>query len=313
MASLLKVIFPITSSWLQEKKKKGLSDRSNWKYYQSCLIFLEFNEVNLKTESRWSWGEPLITQYGRPSAWWCLFIQSFEFTFKLNMRFLQKYIESWANLSKHLWLKWLNIICQGPSDLWLNIKSFQMTVSPNGVLVHDMKGEWVEPHWEVQRVLFAPKRIEVLPHCGGPGERRLIRDTWTSATTETSRLMVVSQKSSLDSHQGITRRKRHVCCTKRCYLFWLVSIFCISVKYCYCTVRTVLLDFDLKIIQIKQPTYGDTCNVVIRHCFMFRHHVVQTLEIGALHKVKATTTNFQFLLILAPPLDKSGSYTSAYC
>lgn len=29
--------------------------------------------------------------------------------------------------------------------------------------------------------------------------------------------------------------------------------------------------------------------------------------------VKVTTKNFQFLSILAAPLDKSGSYTSCYC
>ncbi len=30
-------------------------------------------------------------------------------------------------------------------------------------------------------------------------------------------------------------------------------------------------------------------------------------------KFKATMRNFQFLLILAPPLDKSGSDTSTFC
>lgn len=32
-------------------------------------------------------------------------------------------------------------------------------VLPDSVLIHNMEGQWMEPHWEMQSVLFAPERI----------------------------------------------------------------------------------------------------------------------------------------------------------
>lgn len=63
---------------------------------------------------------------------------------------------------------------------------------PNGVFIHDMKGEWVETHGEVQRVLFTPERIKVLPHRGSPVKTVLgfiqKHDAWLYATIESNTL-----------------------------------------------------------------------------------------------------------------------------
>lgn len=43
-----------------------------------------------------------------------------------------------------------------------------LTTLPEGVFIHDVEGQRVESHWEVECVLFTPERIKVLPHRGCP-------------------------------------------------------------------------------------------------------------------------------------------------
>lgn len=55
-------------------------------------------------------------------------------------------------------------------------RAVRVRVLPDCVLIHDMKGQWMEPHGEMQSVLFTPERIKVLPNCGSPEKAGLKKE-----------------------------------------------------------------------------------------------------------------------------------------
>lgn len=80
---------------------------------------------------------------------------------------------------------------------------------PNRVLIHDMKREGVEPHGEVQSVLFTPKRIKVLPHCCSPA----IRNRLLLATTNFNSINVYQESTKFNNQllNFVAKVSRFVC------------------------------------------------------------------------------------------------------
>lgn len=121
ITSLARVIFPMTSSWLKEKDKRGKSTVNRRKIKSYC------------SSGVWGWrtgGCERLPVRRRSST---------------------------------------------VADVWTKITNQRQRINfrlPDGVLVHDVDRERVEPHGQVQRVLFTPKGIKVLPHRGRPGKKK---------------------------------------------------------------------------------------------------------------------------------------------